>query len=271
MSDFMLNIARRSAGLGPGVVVEPVPGSVFVPTVSNVEMRSHDADAEDQSEGLFQSRPAVPVRSRRVLETKQHDSTLADKQSRSLGNEPRSDSGANTPGSAIGDARLTAQGREGATDRFTTDSFVVEDISFDGSAAGQPFDPQPRNLQSIIEPQSDGPQQTSEPFGAGLTPRLSDAPGKKEPSGATSRSDQIAQAPADATGTIEPAATRADNSDSLWEIRQEHDVAVGPLQQQPIQVRIGTIEVRAEQVPHRVAMNRSPAPQSGFDDYKLIR
>jgi hypothetical protein len=264
MSDFILNIARRSAGLGPGVLVEPAPGPMFLPTVSNAKMGNPDPDAEDQSE------VEVPVPP--------------------FGNESHSQPEANKPGLTIGDTRLTARGREGATDRVTSDSSVVGNISFNSSISARQFDTQPSNIQSIIEPQSssdfrylndtksnlgklpiDGPQPARDLFSAGLTPRLSETPGKKEPPGAARQSDEITQKPeAVATSMIEPATTEANSSNSLSENQQPG--AVTHSEPQPIQVRIGTIEVRAEQVPPpRAAMSALPALQSGFDDYKSIR
>jgi hypothetical protein len=292
MSNFILNIVRRSAGLGPGVLVEPAPGPVFLPTLRNAEMPGDDADA-GESKRIVQDQPAAPARRKRVGETKEDVSIPGDKQSRRLlGNQLRSEPDSKISGKPIGDIRFTAKGREGATDRFTSDSSVVGNVPFNSSATRQPPDSQPRNLQSIIEPRfsanlrypnekrsnldelwTDGPRQAREPPSTGLTPRLSEAPGKKERSGAKSQSDQMTHASEDApTSTVEPAATGVTSSDSLWESHSQPDPAGMPLPPQPIQVRIGTIEVRAEQVqPARVAVSSSPAPQSGFDDYKFIR
>jgi len=291
MSNFILNIARRSAGLGPGALVEPAPGPIFSPTVGNLETRGHEADAEDQSEGVVQGPPGISGRRKRFAETKQEFSTPADKRSpRSFGNESRSKPDANRGGLPLGNPKGPVKAREGVTHEFTSGSFVAGNTSLDSSIAAQRFDPQLANVQSI-EPQSPfdlrdphgqkanpdklsigGSGQAREAFSSGLTPHLSEAPVKKEPPAAEAQSDQINQGFEDAaTGMIEPATVAATSSNSLWEGHQQPG-AVKSLETQPIHVRIGTIEVRAEQVPpSRVAMSELPAPQSGFDDYKSIR
>ena len=285
MSNFILNIARRSAGLGPGALVEPAPGPIFSPTVGNLETRGHEADAEDRLADLVQGPSGIPGRRKRFAETKQEFSSPANKRTRApLGDESRLKPDANRAGLPVGNPQRPVKAREGDTGEFTSGSSVAGNTSLDSSIAAPPIDPQLENLQSIIEPKSpfdlrypheqkanidklsiDGPGQAREAFNNGLTPRLSEPP-------AAAQSDQITPGfETAATGMIEPATAAATSSNSLWGSHQQPG-AVKPLEPQPIHVRIGTIEVRAEQVPpSRVAMSALPAPQSGFDDYKSIR
>lgn len=301
MRDFILNIARRSAGLSSGVLVEPAPEFGFLPALSNQEMRVQSVLPEEPSDGEVLGRPDILIRPQEATETEQDARQFGDEQSRRpIVDELRTEPKASNRVLSIGNTELTENVPQVSADPGSDSPAVIFSTSFAQRNTGGPLDPQVSELQPTVEPQSladlrersgksnfvkplsDRLREAHEPSRTKLRAQSRPIPGDNEEpvregqfsglslQSSSSQSDSIRRASQDIPATIlGPAATVERGAESLLGAHQLSGPAVTPLRQ-PIQVRIGTIEVRAEQaaVP-RVAAPQ--APTSGFDDYNFIR
>jgi hypothetical protein len=302
MRDFILNIARRSAGLSAGVLVEPAPESVFLPGLSNQGRRIRSASLEEQSDGEVPGRLAMLIRHQEATEPEQDARQFGDEQSRRpIVDELRTEPKASNRALSTGYTERTEDEQQVSADPDSDSSHAIFSTSFAQRSTGWPLDPKVSDFQPTVEPQSlanlrdrggkktnfveplsDAPREAHEPSRTKL--RTQTRPitrGNEEPvregqsfgpslQSSGSQFDSIRNASRDIpTTTIGSAATVERSGESLLGAHQQFGPAVTPLRPQ-IQVRIGTIEVRAEQAPvPRVAA--SQGPPSGFDDYNFIR
>jgi hypothetical protein len=296
MRDFVLNIARRSAGLSSGVLVEPAPELVFLPALSNQDMPIHGVFPEEQSDGEVLGRPDMVIRHQEATETEREARQFGDEQFRPIVDELRTEPKARNRALSGGDTEPAENEVQVSADGSDSPA-VISSASLPQRSRVLQLDPQVMAVEpqssadlrdrggkraNFVEPLSDGQREAHQPARAKLRTQSRPIPrGNEEPvregessgpslQSSSSQSDSIRRVSHDIPATIiGPSAPVERSGASLLGAHQSSGPAVTPLRQ-PIQVKIGTIEVRAEQAPvTRVAASQTPP--SGFEDYNFIR
>lgn len=271
MSDFLLNLARRSAGLGASVSIEPASDPVFSPGDWDTSLR-YEEPGEDLQPA---SKPARPTETGR--EQAAPPLRPVAEQSMSLVNV---DASLPLDEELLSEHAELKQNRSRvAIDRSRID-ISPHDVNVQAISPAVPtsFESQAESVDSIAEPQfsivsSDAnletPNSTRSFVAHAPSPRAH----------ALRQEDSYAERTIPARqfsnrlvpGTAEETATTTIESNFL-----ENGPSIAVMDQQqslpPIQVSIGTIEVRADQPPAVRPPSRAlQTPKRGFDDYKLIR
>lgn len=288
MSNFLLNLARRGAGLGPGVSIEPASDPVFSPTAGDMDPSHRFEEPSEESRPV--SEPARMIETQRdpeplrsvvepLLPSRGED-LLPPLKNKLSSAPPDIKEKKTTPAR---ETQITANSTKAAVDqphmRPPTLDVNVPSIT---PVVPAVFESRVESIESIQAPPfatiSANANATTPTAKRPIAPALPEQEGGNYAEQIITTRQVFTPTPSDfqfnrissqteeaATILIEPAVTVLESSAALPSLQQQQ----AP---QPIHVRIGTIEVRAEQPPPVRAPNtQSQTPKRGFDDYKFIR
>jgi hypothetical protein len=263
MNDFLLNLARRSAGVGTPLLVEPSRDPVFSPTPGETETNWLHPDFSSE-QTADESISAVPT-------------GLAKQSLSPSGEDVAPDMGGDESSPRLFDLRETKP-----------TSIHYPDVP--SSTALSPFslESQAENVQATARQSVTVPSDTNDRKSTSEPPVVPHQSGSMTVPPDINRRDQVERFSTttptvdsslwstgptsrpntstmeETTTSIQPDSAALESSALLSGIHEP--------QPQPVQVRIGTIEVRAEQMPAvRASKSTSQNLIRGFDDYKFIR